>query len=119
MIEKTTVVPYSLKDAPSLIEMLLPVQKISMEAFLERSAGTGQALTALGNFWKGRKPLILAKACILGLLLPASKNLRKDLEIFERLMGIDREALLRRLEAKNSRESREMIETLSTENHDS
>jgi len=118
MNEKTTVVPFSLKDAPSLIESLLPVQKISMEAFLERDAKSGQALTALGNFWKGRKPLILAKACILGLLLPASKNLRKDLEIFERLMGIDRDALLRRLKAKHSRESRGMIETLSTKNHD-
>ena len=118
MNESLPIVPYSLKDAPSLIESLLPVQKISMETFLERDAKSGQALTALGNFWKGRKPLILAKACVLGLLLPTSKNLKKDLEIFEMLMGVDREALLRRLEAKKSRKSREMIETLSTDNHD-
>ena len=118
MNERRPIIPCSLKDAPSLIESLLPVQKISVEAFFERDAKSGQALTALGNFWKGRKPLILAKACVLGLLLPASKNLKKDLEIFERLMGIDKDALIRRLEAKNSRESWEMVETLSTKNHD-
>ena len=117
MNENQPIIPCSLKDAPSLIESLLPVQKISVEAFLERDAKSGQALTALGNFWKGRKPLILAKACVLGLLLPASHNLKKDLEIFEKLMGIDKDALLRRLEAKNSRESRAMIEALSTKNH--
>lgn len=118
MNERRPIIPCSLKDAPSLIESLLPVQKISVEAFFERDAKSGQALTALGNFWKGRKPLILDKACVLGLLLPASKNLKKDLEIFERLMGIDKDALIRRLEAKNSRESREMIEALSTKKHD-
>ncbi len=117
MNERRPIIPCSLKDAPSLIESLLPVQKISVEAFFERDAKSGQALTALGNFWKGRKPLILGKACVLGLLLPASKNLKKDLEIFEKLMGIDRDALIRRLEAKNSRESRAMIETLSMKNH--
>ena len=117
MNENRPIIPCSLKDAPSLIESLLPVQKISVESFLERDAKSGQALTALGNFWKGRKPLILAKACLLGLLLPASQNLKQDLEIFEKLMGIDKDALLRRLEAKKARESREMIEALSTKNH--
>ncbi len=49
----------------------------------------GKTLTALGSYWKGRKPLILNRACILGALLPATDNLRKDLEIFEMLMGMD------------------------------
>ena len=80
--------PYSLKDAPSLIEHLLPVQKISAESFKEQMAGSGKALTALGNYWKGRKPLILNKACILGCLLPYTDNGAKDLEIFDLLMGI-------------------------------
>ncbi len=30
--------------------------------------GQGKTLTALGSYWKGRKPLILNKACILGCL---------------------------------------------------
>src|ERR1035437_373183 len=79
--------PFALKDAPALIERLLPVQKLSAEAYKERMAGAAQALTALGNFWKGRKPLILNKACILACLLPATGNPKRDLEIFERLMA--------------------------------
>ena len=69
-----SVLPFSLKDTPALIERLLPVQKLSAEAYKEQMAGSGKTLTALGSYWKGRKPLILAKACILGCLLPATDN---------------------------------------------
>ena len=86
---KSAVVPFALKDAPALIERLLPVQKLSAEAYKEQMAGRGKTLTALGSFWKGRKPLILAKACVLGCLLPATKQPKRDLEIFEMLMGMD------------------------------
>lgn len=81
--------PLSLKNTPSLIELLLPVQKLSAEAYKEQMAVHGKTLTALGSYWKGRKPLILAKACILGALLPITENPIKDLEIFELLMGMD------------------------------
>ncbi len=54
--------PMDWKDAPSLIEKLFPAQKISAEAQKERKAVHGQTLTALGSYWKGRKPLILVKA---------------------------------------------------------
>ncbi len=101
-----TVTPFSLKHAPSLIERLLPVQKLSAEAYKEQMAGTGKTLTALGSYWKGRKPLILNKACILGSLLPATDDLKVDLEVFEMLMGMDVEALHKRLDEKNSKESR-------------
>ena len=80
------VTPFSLKDAPALIERLLPVQKLSAEAYKEQMAVAGKTLTALGSYWKGRKPLILNKACVLGCLLPATDNPTKDLEIFEKLM---------------------------------
>ena len=90
--------PYSLKDEPSLIEHLLPVQKISAESYKEQMAGSGKALTALGNYWKGRKPLILNKACILGALLPYHKESEaKDLEIFELLMGMANSSVAIRL----------------------
>lgn len=92
--------PFSLKDAPALIEVALPVQKLSAEAQKERKAGAGQTLTALGSYWKGRKPLILAKACILGCLLPATGNTAKDIEIFEKLMGIDDDAFAIRADLK-------------------
>ncbi len=81
------VTPFSLKDAPSLIEKLLPVQKLSVESFKEQEARQSKTLTALGSYWKGRKPLILNKACILGCLLPATENPKRDLEVFEKLMA--------------------------------
>src|SRR5450755_3097806 len=90
------VVPFAWRDRPSLIESLLPAQKISAEAQKERKAGAGQTLTALGSYWKGRKPLILVKACVLGALLPATDDPEADLEVFEKLMAIDDEAFLRR-----------------------
>jgi putative DNA methylase len=91
---------FSWKDKPALIEHLFPVQKISAESFKEQMAGAGKTLTALGSYWKGRKPLILNKACILGALLPASDDRLKDLEIFELLMGMDVRSMEQRLGAK-------------------
>lgn len=91
-----TVTPFSLRDAPALIERLLPVQKLSSESFKEQSAVQGKTLTALGSYWKGRKPLVLNKACILGALLPATANPQMDLEVFELLMAMDDESIGRR-----------------------
>ncbi|WP_239112534.1 anti-phage-associated DUF1156 domain-containing protein [Halomicronema sp. CCY15110] len=91
-----TLTPLSLKDAPSLIERVFPAQKISAEAQKERKAGAGQTLTALGSYWKGRKPLIMVRAIVLGCLLPVTDDLEADLHIFEKLMGMDDEAFGRR-----------------------
>ncbi len=113
-----SVTPFSLKYAPALIEHLLPVQKLSAEAYKEQMAGTGKTLTALGNYWKGRKPLILNKACILGCLLPATDNKARDLEIFEMLMGMDMASLERRLETKNDKESRFILGKHRSVGHD-
>jgi adenine-specific DNA methylase len=93
----TEVIPFRLKDAPSLIERIFPSMKISAEAQKERKAGQGQTLPALGSYWKGRKPLILVKACVLGTLLPVTEDLEKDLHIFELLMGVDDQAFERRV----------------------
>ncbi|HPK54554.1 MAG TPA: DUF1156 domain-containing protein, partial [Smithellaceae bacterium] len=94
------VIPFSLKDVPALIERLIPVQKLSAEVFKERKAGTGQTLVPLGAYWKGRKPLILNKACILGCLLPATDDPKRDLEIFEKLMAMDDESFAARLKRR-------------------
>ena len=91
--------PFEWQDRPALIEHLFPVQKISAESFKEQMAGAGKTLTALGSYWKGRKPLILNKACILGSLLPATDDRLKDLEVFELLMGMDVQSMQQRLEA--------------------
>ena len=97
MSRESKVVPFSLKDAPALIERHWPAQKLSAEAQKERNAGAGQRLTALGSYWKGRKPLVLVRACILGALLPATDDAEADLALFEKLMAIDDAAFRRRV----------------------
>lgn len=88
--------PFALRDAPSLIERIFPAQKIGVEAQKERKAGAGQTLTALGSYWKGRKPLILVRACILAALLPATEDAAADLALLEALLAIDDAGLARR-----------------------
>lgn len=77
------------------IETQFPVSKMSMESYKERSAKDGQTLTGLGRWW-GRKPLVLCRATILSLLLPATDDPQMDREVFLRLMTMDEEGLLRR-----------------------
>ena len=95
-LSNTGIEPYALKDAPSLIERVFPSQKISAEAQKERKAVQSQTLTGLGSYWKGRKPLIMVRAIVLGSLLPASEDTEGDLAIFEKLMAIDDAAFGRR-----------------------
>ena len=90
------ITPFSLKDAPALIERLMPVQKLSAEAYKEQMAVQSKTLTGLGSYWKGRKPLILVKACVLGSLLPATEDQVQDLEVFEKLMAMDDESFVAR-----------------------
>ncbi len=84
-----------LADAPCFIETQFPVAKISMESYKERTAKQSQTLTGLGKWW-GRKPLVLVRASLLGLLLPASDDSEKDREIFFKLLTMDSEGLRRR-----------------------
>ncbi len=79
----------------SFIEVQFPVSKISKESYKERKAGASQTLTGLGKWW-GRKPLILVRATILGLLMPASDNPEKDREIFLKILTMDDEGMLLR-----------------------
>jgi putative DNA methylase len=93
------VIPFSLKDAPSVIERVWPAQKISVEAQKERKAGQGQTLTSLGSYWKGRKPIFLAEACLWGALLPATGDDAADLEILETLLGMTDGQIIDRVKA--------------------
>jgi len=90
----------TLKD-PAFIEVQFPVSKISKESYKERKANYGQTLTGLGKWW-GRKPLALVRAALLGLLLPATDDPRKDLEVFLALMTADDEGMVRRLKSSMS-----------------
>lgn len=76
----------------SFMEVQFPVSKVSKESYKERKANLGQTLTGLGKWW-GRKPLILVRATILGLLLPATDNPAKDREIFLKILGMDDKGL--------------------------
>ena len=87
---------FALRDAPALIERVFPAQKVGIEAQKERTASKSQTLTALGSYWKGRKPLVMVRACLLASLLPATDDADGDLEMFEALMRMDPEGISRR-----------------------
>ncbi len=99
---RTSLTPLALKDAPALIETVFPAQKVSFEAQTERKAVAAQTLTGLGSYWKGRKPLILVRAIVLGSLLPPTDDPEADLAVFEALMSFDDEGLARRALAANA-----------------
>lgn len=73
---------------PTFIETQFPIARLSAESYKERKAGASQTLTGLGKWW-GRKPLILVRASILGMLMPASDNPKKDREIFLKILTMD------------------------------
>ena len=82
-------------DAPTFIETQFPVSRLSKESYKERKANYSQTLTGLGKWW-GRKPLVMVRAIILGLLMPASNDPRKDREVFLALLTMDEDGLWRR-----------------------
>ena len=73
---------------PTFIETQFPIARLSAESYKERKAGASQTLTGLGKWW-GRKPLILVRASILGMLMPASDEPKKDREIFLKALTMD------------------------------
>lgn len=79
----------------SFIETQFPVSRLSKESYKERKANYSQTLTGLGKWW-GRKPLILCRATILGLLLPATDDAEGDRACFLALLTMDEDGLLRR-----------------------
>jgi putative DNA methylase len=99
----------------SFIEEQLPVSKLSCESYKERMAGSGQTLTGLGKWW-GRKPLVLVRAVILGCLLPASDDPKRDRDIFLKLMTMDENGLLKR--KKSALTPTQAIEVLSAKDRD-
>ncbi len=73
---------------PSFIETQFPIARLSAESYKERKAGASQTLTGLGKWW-GRKPLILVRAAIVGMLMPASDDPKKDREIYLKILTMD------------------------------
>src|SRR3954447_4082793 len=73
---------------PAFIETQFLIARLSAESYKERKAASSQTLPKLGKWW-GRKPLILVRACILGMLMPASDNKKRDREIFLKILTMD------------------------------
>ena len=73
---------------PAFIETQFPIARLSAESYKERKANNGQTLTRLGKWW-GRKPLILVRAAILGMLMPASADAKRDREVFLQILTMD------------------------------
>ncbi|MDG4596167.1 MAG: DUF1156 domain-containing protein [Candidatus Contendobacter sp.] len=84
-----------MENDKTFIETQFPVSKLSKESYKERSAKNSQTLTGLGKWW-GRKPLIMVRAAIIGLLLPATRDPKKDRDIFLKILTMDAEGLWRR-----------------------
>jgi len=82
-------------DDRVFIEEQFPVSKVSKESYKERKAGASQTLTSLGKWW-GRKPLVVVRAAIVGMLMPVSDDPKKDREIFLKIMTMDDEGLWNR-----------------------
>jgi adenine-specific DNA methylase len=77
------------------IEEQFSVSRVSKESYKERKANLGQTLTGLGKWW-GRKPLILIRASIIGMLMPASDDPKKDRDIFLKILTMDDAGLWQR-----------------------
>jgi len=77
------------------IEDQFPVSRVSKESYKERKAGSSQTLTGLGKWW-GRKPLILIRASIIGMLMPVSDDPKKDRDIFLKILTMDNDGLWQR-----------------------
>ena len=84
-----------LADTLPMIERILPTRKISAEAQYEVDSGSpGRWIGA--SCCEDRKPLVVVRTLILATLLPATDDVEADLRVFDKLMGIDDESLLRR-----------------------
>lgn len=101
------------KHQRSFIEVQFPIAKLSAECYKEKKAGSTQTLTSLGKWW-GRKQLVLVRAIILGLLMPASNDPEGDRDTFLALMTMDDDGLLRR---RNKSLSAKEIESVLPPSH--
>lgn len=87
---------------PAFIETQFPIARLSAESYKERKANNGQTLTRLGKWW-GRKPLILVRAAILGMLMPASGDAKKDREVFLQILTMDDDGAWQRCKPDEAR----------------
>jgi putative DNA methylase len=87
---------------PAFIETQFPIARLSAESFKERKANNGQTLTRLGKWW-GRKPLVLVRAAVVGMLMPASNDPKRDREVFLKILTMDDDGAWARCKASVQR----------------
>jgi adenine-specific DNA methylase len=105
----------TLTDTDSFIEAQFPVSKVSKESYKERKANHSQTLTGLGKWW-GRKPLVMIRAALIGLLMPPSDDPKRDREIFLKIMTMDEDGLWKRMrEADGNIRYKDAFELLTEE----
>ncbi|MCS3953028.1 anti-phage-associated DUF1156 domain-containing protein [Salinibacter ruber] len=105
----------TLTDTESFIEAQFPVSKISKESYKERKANRSQTLNGLGKWW-GRKPLVMIRAALIGLLMPPSDDPKRDREIFLKIMTMDEDGLWKRMrEADGNIRYKDAFELLTEE----
>ena len=73
---------------PSFIETQFPIARLSAESYKERKGTNSQTLTGIGKWW-GRKPLVLVRAAIVGMLMPASNDAKRDRKVFLKILTMD------------------------------
>jgi adenine-specific DNA methylase len=105
----------TLTDTDSFIEAQFPVSKVSKESYKERKSNHSQTLTGLGKWW-GRKPLVMIRAALIGLLMPPSDDPKRDREIFLKIMTMDEDGLWKRMrEADGNIRYKDAFELLTEE----
>lgn len=78
----------------TFIETQFPIFALSQECELERKKGTLlNKLAHMGPWWENRIPIVLIRAAILGLIMPASENSKEDLDIFLKTLVMDEAGL--------------------------
>lgn len=92
----------------AFIETQFPIARLSAESYKERKANNGQTLTRLGKWW-GRKPLILVRASIIGMLMPASNDAKKDREIFLKILTMDDDGVWERCKPSARRKTSRLV----------
>jgi len=103
----------TLTDTDSFIEAQFPVSKVSKESYNERMAGVSQTLPQLGKWW-GRKPVVMVRAALIGLLMPTSADPKRDREIFLKTMTMDEDGLWKRMrEAEGNIRYKDAFELLT------
>ncbi|MCS3953029.1 anti-phage-associated DUF1156 domain-containing protein [Salinibacter ruber] len=105
----------TLTDTESFIEAQFPVSKVSKESYNERKSGNDQTLPSIGKWW-GRKPLVMIRAALIGLLMPPSDDPKRDQEIFLKIMTMDEDGLWKRMrEADGNIRYKDAFELLTEE----